>query len=89
MNKEHRTTEAECAEAWRLFADREKYLSLGDEEMVMVDAFVDAGQIFHETGAWPTLQEVEDRWMQEAAERAKKRDAMIAECAAHNANTKA
>jgi hypothetical protein len=89
MNKEHRTTEAECTEAWRLFADREKYLSLSDAETIMVDAFVEAGQMFHDSGAWPTLAEVEQKWMQEAAERARKRDVMIAECAAHSEQKKA
>jgi hypothetical protein len=89
VNKQHTVTQKECEEAWSIFADREKYLSLSDAEMVMVDAFTAAGEIFQDTGCWPTLAEVEEKWMQEAAERAKKRDAMIAECAAHNANTKA
>jgi hypothetical protein len=87
--KQHKVTEIECREAWSIFADRAKYLSLSDEQTVMVDACVEAGQMFRETGAWPTLEEVEQKWMQEAAERARKRDAMIADCAAHNANKKA
>ena len=84
MNKQHKVTAKESQEAWAIFADRAKYLSLSDEQTVMVDACVEAAKMFHETGAWPTLEEVEQKWMQEAAERARKRDA-IADCAAHNA----
>ena len=85
IDKEHRVTPKECEEAWSIFADREKYLSLSDEEECLVDAYIAAGQMKQETGEWPTLAQVEERWMQKAAERARKRDAMIADCAAHNA----
>jgi hypothetical protein len=73
MSNEQRITEAESQQAWLIFSDRKKYLSLSDEQTVMVDAFVDAGQIKHETGEWPTLAQVERKWMQEAAERERKR----------------
>jgi hypothetical protein len=89
MSSDQRITETECNEAWAVFSDREKYLSLSDEQTCMVEAFITAGQIFQETGAWPTLQDVEDKWQKEAAERAQKRDAMIAECAALRAKQKA
>jgi hypothetical protein len=85
MSKDKRITEAECNEAWAVFSDRNKYLSLSDEQTVMVDAFVDAGQIKQETGEWPTLAQVEEKWIRESEERARKRDAMIQECAEHNA----
>ena len=68
MSKEQRITEAEHHEAWAVFSDRSRYLSLSDEQTGMVDAFVDAGQIKQETGEWPTLQDVYDRWSREAEE---------------------
>jgi hypothetical protein len=68
-----RITEAEYNEAWAVFSDRNKYLSLSDEQTVMVDVFVDAGQIKHETGEWPTLAEVYEKWAREKAERERKR----------------
>jgi hypothetical protein len=85
IDKKHRVTQKECEEAWAIFADREKYLSLSDEEECLVDAYIAAGQIKQETGEWPTLQEVEDKWVRESEERARKRDALIQECAAHDA----
>jgi hypothetical protein len=88
MNKAYRVTQRDCDEAWRLFSDREKYLALSKEEEILVDAFIAAGEMFQETGCWPTLGEVEQKWMKESEERARKRDAMIQECAAHNARTK-
>jgi hypothetical protein len=87
MNKQHKVTQKECEEAWSIFADKGKYLSLSDDETCMVEAFITAGHIKNETSEWPTLQQVEDRWMQEAEERARKRDALIAETArTRNAN---
>src|SRR6266403_1349295 len=68
-----RITEAECNEALAVYSDREKYLSLSHEHTVMGDALVDAGKIKQETGEWPTLAQVEEKWMQEAAERERKR----------------
>jgi len=73
MSKEQRITEAEHHEAWAVFSDRNKYRSLSDEQTVMVDAFVDAGKIKQETGEWPTLAEVYDKWGREKAERERKR----------------
>jgi hypothetical protein len=73
MSKEQRIKEAESNEAWAVFSDRNKYLSLSDEQIVMVDAFVDAGQIKQETGEWPTLAEVYEKWGREKAERERKR----------------
>lgn len=85
MNKNQRITEAENHEAWLIFSDRRKYFSLSDEQTAMVDAFIEAGHMKHDSGVWPTLQQVEDRWMTEAEERARKRDALIAETAALSA----
>jgi hypothetical protein len=73
MSREQRITEAEYNEAWAVFSDRNKYLSLSDEQTVMVDGFVDAGQIKQVTGDWPTLAEVYEKWGREKAERERKR----------------
>jgi hypothetical protein len=73
MSKEQRITEAEYNEAWAVFSDRNKYLSLSDEQTVMVDAFVDAGKIKQETDEWPTLADVYEKWGREKAERERKR----------------
>jgi hypothetical protein len=73
MNKQQKITEAEYNEALAVFSDRSKYLSLSDEQTVMVDAFVDAGQIKQETGEWPTLLQVEEKWLREKSERERKR----------------
>ena len=73
MNKAYRVTEKDCEEAWRIFADRDKYFSLSKEEEILVDAFIDAGQIKQETGEWPTLSQVEEKWLREKAERERKR----------------
>jgi hypothetical protein len=87
MNMNQRITENENREAWLIFSDRKKFLALSDEQSAMVEAYITAGQIKKDTGEWPTLQQVEDRWMQEADERARKRDALIAETArTRNAN---
>jgi|HubBroStandDraft_3_1064219.scaffolds.fasta_scaffold450327_2 hypothetical protein len=79
MDKTQRVSPKDCEEAWSIFANREKYLSLSDEEMVMVDAFIAAGEIKESTGEWPTLFQVEHRWMQEKEERERKRESLIAE----------
>jgi hypothetical protein len=73
MSNEQRIKEAEYNEAWAVFSDRNKYLSLSDEQTVMVDAFVDAGQIKQETGEWPTLADIYGKWAREKAERERKR----------------
>ena len=84
-----RVTEKQCQEAWSIFADREKYFSLSKDEEILVDAYVEAGQMKQVSGEWPTLQEVQDKWIAESEERARKRNAMIQECAAHSANKSA
>jgi hypothetical protein len=73
MSNDQRITEAESIQAWMIFSDRNKYLSLSDEQTVMVDAFVEAGQIKQETGMWPTVAEVHEKWGRERAERERKR----------------
>ena len=86
IDRTHRVTQKECEEAWLIFSDRKKYLSLSSEEECLVDAFIAAGEIKQETGEWPTIAQVEEKWVRESEERARKRNAMIQECAAHNAN---
>jgi hypothetical protein len=81
MDKTQRVSPKDCEEAWLIFACRDKYFSLSHEEEVLVDAYIAAGEMFQDTGTWPTLQGVEDRWMQEADERARKRAALIQETA--------
>jgi len=89
MNKEQRITEAESNEAWKIFADREKYFALSDEQTVMVDAFVEAGQMKHASGEWPTLGEVHEKWNREAQEREAKRAKQHEDWAAREAAKKA
>ena len=73
MNKAYRVTAKDCEEAWRIFSSREKYLSLSKEEEILVDAFIAAGEMKQETGEWPTLLQVEEKWLKEKAERERKR----------------
>jgi hypothetical protein len=73
MNKEQRITEAESNEAWSIFADREKYLSLSKDEEVLVDAYVEARQIKQASGEFPTLAEVIEKWSREKAEQERTR----------------
>ena len=89
MNTAYRVTEKDCNEAWTVFANRDKYLSLSKDEQNLVDAFVDAGQIKQETGEWPTLSEVYEKWAREAEDRERKRNAMLQEREAREAVTKA
>jgi len=85
----NRITEKQCQEAWSIFADREKYFSLSKDEECLVDAYITAGEMKDKTGEWPTLLQVEEKWTAESEERARKRNAMIQECAAHSANKSA
>src|SRR6266850_8573994 len=68
MSKEPRITEADCNEAWAVFSDPNKYQSLNEEQTIMVDAFMDAGQTKKESGEWPTLAEVYENWRRETEE---------------------
>jgi hypothetical protein len=73
MSNEQRITEAESKQAWLIFSDRAKYLSLSDEQTVMVDAYIAAGETFQDAGEWPTLSEVYAKWTQEKEERERRR----------------
>lgn len=85
IDHKHRVTEKENYEAWEIFADREKYFSLSDEQELLVDAFIAAGEMKHVSGEWPTLQEVADKWQREAESRAAKRAKLEEEWLARNA----
>jgi hypothetical protein len=64
----YRITEADNHEAWAIFADKDKDLALSDEQRTIVDAFIKAGHMKHDSGQWPTLGEVYEKWRSEAEE---------------------
>jgi hypothetical protein len=64
----YRVTEKDCHEAWLIVADREKYIALAEEheeQANLVSAFIEAGQMKHSSGQWPTLGEVYEKWRSE------------------------
>ena len=62
----YRITESDNHEAWTLFADRDKYFAVSDEERTLVAAFMEAGHMKRDSGQWPTLGEVYEKWQREA-----------------------
>ncbi len=70
----YRVTESDNDEAWKLFADRDKYFAASDEERNLVGAFMEAGHMKHKSGVWPTLGEVYEQWQHEEEERERQRE---------------
>jgi len=73
IDKQHRVTEKEHQESLAVFSDRKKYLSLDKDEEILVDACITAGEMKQTTGEWPTLAQVEEKWLREKAERERRR----------------
>ena len=63
---QHRVTQKDVDEAWKLFASgKHEYIALSSGTKTLVQEFIKAGDLQRVSGTWPTLGEVRARITEE------------------------